>query len=128
MDGYFSRTYSSVYHQFKEIVNPQGHRGHDEEFQLFVKILNGQTVTLNVSPSTSIGSLKNAIRDKQRRAYGTRGPRDVRLMYQSKQISDCDWHTLGYWNVQKESTIEVLGRLLNGPPSQIEVRFGWGVY
>lgn len=54
---YFGRTYTSVYHQFKEMLYGDTLLG-GETFQIFVKVFESRILTLKVSSSTTIGTLK----------------------------------------------------------------------
>lgn len=87
-------------------------------FQLFVKNINGHTLTLGLNKwNTTIDTLALAIQDK------TDIPADQqRLIFAGKQInasvlSDTfNEHTLLDWNIQKESTIHLILRLQGGGP------------
>ena len=74
--------------------------------QIFIRILNGKIITLDVEPSDTIENIKDKIRYKEDII-----PEMQQLYFNNQKLNDN--RTLLYYNIQKDSTL-ILIKLLRG--------------
>lgn len=75
--------------------------------QVFVKTLQGTTITVDVDPNDTIGEVKKKIRHKENIPA-----EDQRLIWSGKQLDDD--RTLADYNIGDQSTLHLLLRLKGG--------------
>ena len=91
-------------------IDPPGCRDVDDALsvnQIFVKTLNGKTITLNVGTSESIEHVKSMIQDKEAI------PQDQQVLTFGGKLLE-KTRTLSYYNIKKESTLHLNLRICGG--------------
>ena len=85
--------------------------------QIFVVTINGRIVTLEVVNTDSTESVKYYLQDQ------TGIPSDQQSLYFTGKLIE-DGYTLGYYNIQRESTLFLSLRLLGGMQIQVKTLTG----
>ena len=81
--------------------------GKDDDMQIFVKTLTGETMTLDVKPGDAIDSVRDDIEEMIHVMEGT-PPDDQRLIFAGVQL---EGGTLSDYNIQNNSTLHITSRL-----------------
>ena len=74
---------------------------------IFVKTLNGKTITIEVNAEEEVSKIKEKIKDKEGIP-----PHEQRLIYAGKQLEDKE--KLSLYNIQRDSTLHLVIRLPGG--------------
>lgn len=86
-----------------------------DSFQVFVKTLQGETVTLEIMPFETVKNVKRKIQDKEGIPVD-----EQRLLLNGKQL-ECD-RTVKSYDVQKGSTLHVAARIRGGRDGTLAIR------
>jgi ubiquitin len=90
----------------------------DHELQIFIKTLNGDTITIQANSSDKIITIKEKIQKKQDNLL----PSHQRLIYGGKQLEDDK--TLMDYNIQSEATLHLVVRLKGGQTIYVKTLMG----
>ncbi len=90
----------------------------DHELQIFIKTLNGDTITIQANSSDKIITIKEKIQKKQDNLL----PSHQRLIYGGKPLEDDK--TLMDYNIQSEATLHLVVRLKGGQTIYVKTLMG----
>ena len=90
----------------------------DHDLQLFIKTLNGDTITIQANLTDKILTIKEKIQKKQDNLL----PSHQRLIYGGKQLEDDK--TLMDYNIQSEATLHLVVRLKGGQTIYVKTLIG----
>ncbi|KAJ7624269.1 ubiquitin-related domain-containing protein [Mycena polygramma] len=88
-------------------VTPCNPENDSDCYTIFIKILNGNELSLNVKQSSTISHVKEQIEDQEGIS-----PAQQRLIFDGKQLED--GRTLSYYNINTGDTIRLVLRLRGG--------------
>jgi len=89
----------------------------DSVFQIFIKTLNGENITINTNPTDKIITIKEQIQKKQ-----DISPAHQRLIYSGKQLEDNN--TLYDYNIPNNATLHLVVRLKGGQTLYVKTLMG----
>ena len=90
----------------------------DHDLQLFIKTLNGDTITIQANLTDKILTIKEKIQKKQDNLL----PSHQRLLYGGKQLEDDK--TLMDYNILSEATLHLVVRLKGGQTIYVKTLIG----
>jgi len=90
----------------------------EHELQIFIKTLNGETITIQANSSDKIITIKEKIQKKQDNLL----PSHQRLIFGGKQLEDDK--TLMDYNIQSEATLHLVVRLKGGQTIYVKTLMG----
>ena len=90
----------------------------DHELQIFIKTLNGDTITIQANLTDKILTIKEKIQKKQDNLL----PSHQRLIFGGKQLEDDK--TLMDYNIQNEATLHLVVRLKGGQTIYVKTLIG----
>jgi ubiquitin len=90
----------------------------DHDLQLFIKTLNGDTITIQANSTDKILTVKEKIQKKQDNLL----PSHQRLLYGGKQLEDDK--TLMDYNILSEATLHLVVRLKGGQTIYVKTLIG----
>ena len=89
----------------------------DKDFQIFIKTLNGETITVKANSTDKIITIKEQIQKKQ-----DISPDHQRLVYAGKQLEDNN--TLNDYNIPNNATLHLVVRLKGGQTLYVKTLMG----
>ena len=96
---------NAAQHYIERLTGRKRRRPTDADFQIFVRTMKGNTITLDVSEDTEVEDLKLLLYDRKEGALDL-----MRILKGSTQLED--GRTMGFYGIKKETTLTLTIRVV----------------